>query len=161
MKWKENLSRGERYAWASLWVTGVVLFSFLNRITDGFALVEKSPGDLLGLYLRLIIVFIVLHIFVAVIMSIKSGANSKDGEVIERDERDMAIERRGDRAGLWTLAAIVEVVIFMLLFENAYPGEYVPPISVLSASGMFFALMGAVLVADIIKRITMIRAYRS
>jgi len=161
MKWKDNLSAGERYAWATLIASGVVFFTFWGRMWDGLQMRDLGAGDLLGLYLRIIITFVVLHIVIAVVFAAKRGKPAEDGEIIERDERDMDIERRGNRAGFWTLAIIVEVVIFMLLFENAYPGDYVPPISVVSASGMFFALMGAVLLADIIKRVTMITAYRS
>ena len=161
MKKENNLSESERYAWATLIATGVVFLMFWGRMTDGFQVLNLRAEDLLGLYLRVIMTFIVLHIIIAVIFAAKRGKEAQDGDVVERDERDMAIERKGSRTEFWVLAIIVQVVIFTLLFENAFPDGYTPPISVLSASGMFFVLMSGFFIADIAKRITMIIAYKS
>ena len=96
MKWKDDLSAGERYSWATLIASSVVFFTFFDRMTDGFRVLERSAGDLLGLYARVIILFIILHIVIAIIFAAKRGKGGEDGEVIEKDERDLAIERKGE-----------------------------------------------------------------
>ena len=161
MKMKADMSGGERYAWATLIATGVVGLQFYDRMFDGFSIAELGAGDLIGVYLRIIIMFIILHIVIAIVFAVKRSKTSDDNDVFERDERDNAIERKGERAGFWVLAIFVEIAIFMLLFENAYPERYDPLISVTSTSGMFFILMSAVLLADFISRAVMIKAYRS
>jgi len=160
MRKLKDISGGERYAWASLLATGIVGFHFFGRITEGFAIVEHAPAELMGLYIRIIIMFIVLHIVIAIMFVIKKNLFSDEGELYDRDERDIAIERKGDRYGFWVLIIAVEIIIFMLLFEHAYPEKYTPAFSVLSASGLFFALMSCALLADFFKRIVMIAAYR-
>jgi len=161
MKWKDDLSGGERYAWATLIATGIVGFHFYDRMFDGLSVADLGAGDLMAVYLRVIFMFIILHIVIAIVFAIKRKKTSDDGDIFERDERDNAIERKGERAAFWVLAVFVEIVIPMLLFENAYPESYAPFMSVTSPSGMFFALMSAVLAADFISRAIMIRAYRS
>ncbi len=157
----ENMSGGERYAWATLMATGIVGFHFYGRMFDGWSVADLGATDLFGIYFRVIIMYIVLHIVIVTIFSIKRKKANDDNDVFERDERDNEIERKGERAGFWVLAVFVEIAIFMLLFENAYPDIYMPPISVASTSGMFFVLMSAALLADFISRAVVIKAYRS
>ena len=160
MKWKENLGAGERYTWATLLVTGIIFVTFIERMTNKFHMIDFSASQLMNVYLHIIILFIVLHILLAIVFAARRGQLAHNGELFQRDERDMIIERKGNRYGLWALAAIVEIFIFMMLFENAYP-DIAMPLSVVAPSGIFFVLMGGVLLSDIIKRITMIAAYRT
>ncbi|MBL4770407.1 MAG: hypothetical protein JKY61_04565 [Planctomycetes bacterium] len=155
-------SGAESYCWAALIATSAVLYHFHDRMTEGLRVVEHPAGDLLGIFLRVILMTICLHVVIAVVFSIKRGAAAEqDGNPYEQDERDLAIERKGERFGYAFLGVAINLIVLMLLFEYAYPGHSQFAVSVLGPAHMFFALLASLLFSDIVKRVTMLMAYRA
>ncbi|NNC35997.1 MAG: hypothetical protein HKO02_00960 [Hyphomonadaceae bacterium] len=163
MKYIEDMSPTEAYSWVSLLTTAGIFWYFYQRMWDGFQIVQHSPGGLIEIFVGLIIFTIIAHAVIAGIFSVQrnKGAGELDFEPREKDERDIAIERKAEQYSHWFIYAAINVIIFHLLFENAYSPEYDPPFSVLGPSNMFFVLMGSLFVGDIIKRLSMILAYRA
>lgn len=157
---KVQMGWSEKQAFVGLIISGLILWHFCGRMFDGFSVVDHSAADLWWIYIRVTLSYIVLHIIAAILFAIGRRKNLEDGDVFETDERDDRFTVKAERVGFWVLVTAVEIVIVMLLLENAYPESYIPPISVLSTSAMFAALFGAVMVADIARHITLIVLYR-
>ena len=156
----ENMSEPERQSWATL-IADICVFSiFLKSMTGGrlptnFHINTHSPGELVGLYIWIIVATIIIHAVIASIFAMRVK-----GEGFERDERDIEIERKGARNGFWVVSIAINIVIFQLLVEQSLSSDYKPLFSVLSPNNMFFALMGTMFLGDIIYRATMVLAYR-
>jgi len=153
----ENMSEPERRSWATL-IVDVTVFSIFMKAMLGKGGVENlSGGELVGLYVWIIVATIIMH---AIIAGIFASRVKTAG--YESDERDVEIERKGARNGFWVVGIAINIIIFMLLMENTFPGEYspIPGLSFLLPSHMFFALMGTMFLGDIIYRATMVQAYR-
>lgn len=156
----EDMSEPERQSWATL-IADICVFSvFLKSMMGGrfpsnFHINTHSAGELVGLYIWIIVVTIIIHSVIAGIFAIrvKSGG-------YERDERDIEIERKGARNGFWLVSIAINIIIFQLLVEHSLPSDYEPLFSVLTPSAMFFALMGTMFMGDILYRATMVLAYR-
>jgi len=162
MKMIKDMSPAEAYSWVSLLATTGIFWYFYQHMTDGFSVVEHSSRSLIELFVGIIIFTIIAHATIAGIFAAKRGEklDELDFEPREKDERDIAIERKAERYSHWFIYAAINVIIFQLLFENSFAPEYDPPFSVLGPSNMFFALMGSLFVSDIIKRVTMVLEYR-
>lgn len=156
----ENMSEPERQSWATL-IADICVFSiFLKSMTGGRLPINlhintHSSGELVGLYIWIIVATIIIHSIIAAIFAMRV----KD-EGFERDERDIEIERKGARNGFWVVSIAINIVIFQLLVEQSLSSDYKPLFSVLSPNNMFFALMGTMFLGDIIYRATMVLAYR-
>ena len=138
----ENMSEPERQSWATL-IADICVFSiFLKSMTGGrlptnLHINTHSSGELVGLYIWIIVATIIIHAVIASIFAMRVK-----GEGFERDERDIEIERKGARNGFWVVSIAINIVIFQLLVEQSLSSDYQPLFSVLSPNNMFFALMG-------------------
>jgi len=156
----EDMSEPERQSWATL-IADVSVFSiFIKSMTSGrlpnnFRVSTGDAGDLVGVYIMIIVATIIIH---AVIASIFAARGKASG--FERDERDVEIERKGARNGFWVVSIAINIIIFQLLLEYSLPGDYEALFPVLSPGHMFFALMGTMFLGDIVYRATMVLAYR-
>jgi hypothetical protein len=151
----QDMSETERRSWANIIVDVAVFGYFFRAMTHNFKLVMTTPGDLMSLYIGVIIATIIMHAIIAGIFATRS--KSMDTSI---DERDRLIERKGNHSGFIFLAIAVHVIIFGLLFEYTYPEAYQPPVSIIAPASMFFALMCSTYIADIIKHSVMILSYR-
>ncbi|MCF6292713.1 MAG: DUF2178 domain-containing protein [Robiginitomaculum sp.] len=153
----ENMSEPERRSWVTLIVDMLVFSVFLKKMLGWGGVENLSAGELIKLYIFIIIASIILH---AIIASVFASRVKSSG--YESDERDVEIERKGARNGFWVVCTAINVIVFMFLMENTWPGEYNPilGLSFLTPSHMFFVLMGTLFLADIVYRATMVQAYR-
>lgn len=153
----ENMSEPERRSWANLIVDVAVFYIFLKSMLRKGGVENLTGSELVGLYVWIIVATIVLHAIIAAIFATRVKSSG-----YESDERDVEIERKGARNGFWVVGIAINIIIFMMLMENTFPGEYRPisGLSFLLPSHMFFALMGAMFLGDIVYRATMVQAYR-
>ncbi len=153
----ENMSEPERRSWATLIVDVTVFFVFLKSMLSKGGVENLPAGELVGLYIWIIVASIILHVIIAGVFASRVKTSG-----YESDERDVEIERRGARNGFWVVGIAINIIIFMFLMETAYPAEYgpIPGLSFLTPSHMFFALMGTMFLGDIVYRATMVQAYR-
>ncbi|PHS38613.1 MAG: hypothetical protein COA91_07550 [Robiginitomaculum sp.] len=153
----ENMSEPERRSWATLIVDVTVFFVFLKSMLRKGGVENLSASELIGLYIWIIVATVILHVIIA---SVFAARVKNSG--YESDERDVEIERKGARIGFWVVGTAINIIIFMFLMENAFPGDYgpIPGLSFLTPSHMFFALMGTMFLGDIAYRATMVHAYR-
>ena len=159
------MSQAERYAWFSLVAWGAILFFLLTRFTAGvevlgqslgLTLVEQSAGQLLWTYVALAVIAIVAESLIAGILAARAGEGG-----VEKDERDLAIEARANLASYWFMAAALNVIVIHVLANAAYGGHALPQLNLTSLTGIAFALLFVLTVAEIVKRIAIIWNYRA
>ena len=155
-----DMSEPERQSWITL-IADVCVFSiFIKSMTsgqflNGFSVDNNDAAGLVGVYILVIVAAIIIHSIIAGIFAMRGKVSG-----LERDERDIEIERKGARNGFWVVSIAINIVIFQLLVENSLPSGYEPLFSVTSPSHMFFALMATMFLGDIVYRATMVFAYR-
>lgn len=155
-----DMSEPERQSWITVMADICVFTIFIKAMTSG-----RIPGNLrvdtsdaaglVGVYIWIIVATIIIHGVIASIFALRGRTSG-----LERDERDIEIERKGARNGFWLVSIAINIIIFQLLVENSLPDDYAPLFSVLSPSHMFFALMTTMFLGDIVYRATMVLAYR-
>ncbi len=156
----QDMSEPERQSWITL-MADIFVFSIFvksmtsGRFANGLSVDTQDPSGLVGVYIWIIVATIIIHGIIASIFALRGKA---DG--LERDERDIEIERKGARNGFWVVSIAINIIIFQLLIENTIPSGYEPLFSVQSPSHMFFALMATMFIGDIVYRATMVLAYR-
>ena len=159
------MSRAECYAWISLVAWAAILFFLLARFTTGvevlgqslgLTIVEQPAARLLWTYASLALIAIVAEIVIAAVLAARSGS-----EGVEKDERDLAIEVRANLASYWFTAAALNVIVLQVLANAAYGGSVLSQLNLTSATGMAFALLLVLTLAEIVKRIAVIWNYRA
>lgn len=159
------MTQAERYAWISLVAWLAILFFLLTRFTAGFevfgqtlglTVVEQPAGRLLWTYVSLAVIAIVAESVIAGVLAAQAG---KDG--VEKDERDLAIEVRANLASYWFMAAALNVIVIHVLANAAYGGHTLPQLNLTSLTGVAFALLLVLTVAEIVKRMAVIWNYRA
>jgi hypothetical protein len=159
------MSHAERYAWLSLiaWV-GILLFLLMRFTTGvdvlgqslGLVIVEQPAGRLLWTYVSLAVVAIVAESVIASVMAVRAG---KAG--VEKDERDLAIEARANLTSYWFMAAALNVIVLQVLANAAYGGHVLVELNLASLTGVAFALLLVLTLAEIVKRVAVIWGYRT
>ena len=159
------MSQAERYAWISLFAWAFILFLLLTRFTSGveilgqslgLSIVEQSAAQLLWIYVSLALIAIVAESVIAAVLAARSGSAG-----VDKDERDLAIEARANLASYWFTAAALNVIVLQVLANAAYGGSALSQLNLTSATGMAFALLLVLTLAEIIKRIAVIWNYRA
>ena len=116
----ENMSEPERRSWATL-ITDICVFSIFlksmmgGRLPGNFHINNHSAGELVGLYIWIIIASIIIHAIIASVFAMRGKAVG-----YERDERDIEIERKGARNAFWLVSIAINIIIFQLLLENSF-----------------------------------------
>ncbi len=153
----EDMSEPERQAWITLLADGAVFAYFWSKTTIGFSpkLIHTDMGEFSEIILGVVIVTIIVHAVIAAIFDMR-----KRKESYEKDERDIAIERKGAHWGYRLMQWGVGGVIVSLLLYSLFGTNYIPPISIQKPAEIIFALMVVSYVADLVKQGIMIWAYR-
>jgi len=155
-----DMSEPERQSWMTLIVDICVFTIFIKAMTSGqfpdnLRVDTRNAPGLVGVYIWVIVATIIIHGVIASIFALRGKASG-----LERDERDIEIERKGAPNGFWVVSIAINIIIFQLLAENSLPDDYAPLFSVLSPSHMFFALMTTMFLGDIVYRASIVLAYR-
>lgn len=159
-----GMSQAERYAWLSLVAWVVILFLLWGRFTAGveilgqslgLEIVEQSAAQLLWTYVWLAVIAIVAESAIAAVIAAWRG-----GADIEKDERDLAIEGRANLASYWFVAIALNVIVIRVLSQAAYGELGLPLLDLSSLTGIAFAILLVLSLAEIVKRIALIWNYR-
>ena len=153
----EDMSETERQAWITLLADGAVFAYFWSKTTIGFSpkLIHTDMKDFGGIILGVVIMTIIVHAVIAAIFE-----RRKRQESVEKDERDIAIERKGAFWGYHLMQFGVGGVIVTLLLHTLISSGYTPPLSIEKPAEIIFALLVVGYVADLVKQGVMIWAYR-
>jgi len=152
----EDMSYLQRQSWLVVLADGAVLAWFWQKMTVGLSPVPidydmKAFG---GIVIGLIILTVILHGAIAAIFEIVSKQGS-----LERDERDIEIERRGAFWGYRILQIGLGVVIVGMLMGHMFGADYQAPIQFSSPVQIIFGLIVASYIADLVKHAVMIHGY--
>ncbi|NNE57210.1 MAG: hypothetical protein HKN36_03795 [Hellea sp.] len=159
----EDMSETQRKAWMTLLVDSFVFIYFIKATMTGFSIDTMSPGGLAELFIGIIIVTIILHAVIASVFELRKRKDDEGG----KDERDIAIERKGSSYGFYFLAIFLNILVGHIVLQNsveALASDRVSFVSVFdfnNTSHLVFALLAAAFIGDIIKNAVMVLAYRS
>ncbi|MEL6360492.1 MAG: hypothetical protein AAFR21_05360 [Pseudomonadota bacterium] len=149
------MAQAEKYAWVSLITTGIIYWYFQMRMLDGWEVVDQSPSRLLWVFGTVVAMFIIAEGVVAGFLASKGS----DGE-IEKDERDLDIDRRAEQNASWFTIAALNVLIFQLIAQDAFEGHSFTRFDASSTSTLFFLLFSIVIISSIVHRISTLILYR-
>lgn len=153
----EDMSEPQRQAWITLLADSAVFAYFWSKTTIGIKpqLIQTDMKEFGEIILGVVIVTIIVHAVIAAIFDMR-----KRKEPYEKDERDIAIERKGAHWGYRLMQWGVGGVIVTLLMHSLIGTAYKPPISIQKPAEIIFALMVVSYIADLVKQGIMIWAYR-
>jgi len=146
------VSRAEQYAWASMAGLVAVFWWFQMRMLDGVMIVDQPASELLEVYVIVIAASTAIEIAIA---STLFGSRK-----IEKDERDIAIDRRASLNERIFMIAAVNVLIWQALMEEVYGSRSLPKIDLLHLPTLFFALFAVLFGGEMVKRLSTITLYR-
>ena len=152
----EDMSETQRQAWITLLADGAVFAYFWSKTTMGLSpqLIHTDITEFSGIILRVVIVTIIVHSVIGAIFDMR-----KRKEAYKKDERDIAIERKGAHWGYRLMQWGLGGIIVTLLMHNLI-SDYAPPISIQKPAEIIFAMLVVSYVADLVKQSVMIWAYR-
>lgn len=153
----EDMSEPQRQAWITLLTDGAVFAYFWSKTTIGLSpkLIHTEMKDFGEIILGVVIVTVILHAVIAAIFDMR-----KRKEPYEKDERDIAIERKGAHWGYRLMQWGVGCVIVTLLLYSLGGDDFIWPISIQKPAEIIFALLVVSYIADLVKQGIMILAYR-
>lgn len=151
----EDMSETHRRAWATLIVDVAVFSYFLRKMITSVSVNDFAPSELVGIFIGIIITTIILHAIIASVFALRK----RDDDIDLKDERDILIERKGASYGFGFLAVFVNILAGQLLLETTLT-EYTGLTVVNNTSHMFFVLVAAAFIGDIIKNAVMVMSYR-
>lgn len=149
------MSRGEKYAWASLVMLGGVFWWFQMRMLDGWTIVDQPASELLAVYFAVITAATILEIVIAALI-----VRPARGEAVERDERDRLIEARAGEVERWVIIVGVNILVWQALWEGVLDGRQLPKIDVAHLPTLFFVLFAILFAGEAAKRVATIVQHR-
>ena len=157
------MSTSEKRAWAEVVIWSLLLAWVLVRFTDGIEIlgqslgpriVEQGVGGLVAIYVAVGILAAIAHLAV-------QGYFSSRGEDTEfRDERDRAIETRANQVGYWFGIVALNVIIVHVLATEATANGDGRPGTLLTATGVVFVLLAALIAQEIVRNAALLVLYR-
>ncbi len=149
------MSQAEKYSWLSLVTTGAIFLFFKMRMMAGWQVADVSARHMFITYGLVIGLFIVAETVIAAFTAIRGGTND-----IEKDERDLTIERRAEQHSSWFFFAVINILIFKLLVDQVIDGYEFMRLDLTHTPTIFFVLFSVLMVASLIQRISTIVLYR-
>lgn len=152
----EDMSETQRQAWITLLADGAVFAYFWSKTTMGLSpkLIHTDMKAFSEIILSVVIATVIVHSVIGAIFDIR-----KRKEAYEKDERDIAIERKGAHWGYRLMQWGLGGIIVTLLMHNLI-SDYAPPLSIQKPAEIIFAMLVVSYVADLVKQGVMIWAYR-
>ena len=153
----DDMSETQRQAWITLLADGAVFAYFWSKTTIGLSpkLIHTEIEDFSGIILSVVIATIIVHSVIGAIFDMR-----KRKEAYKKDERDIAIERKGAHWGYRLMQWGLGGIIITMLLHNLVGPDYAPPISIQKPAEIIFAMLVVSYVADLTKQVIMIWAYR-
>ena len=152
----QDMTKTQRNSWLVLLADGAVFAWFWQKMTVGFSPVPviADMETFGGIVIGIIILTITLHIVISVIFEL-SHKKTDSG----KDERDVAIERRGAYWGYRILQIGLGIVIVGMVLSARFGSDYLAPITFSNPVEFIFGLIVTTYVADLTKHAVMIHGY--
>jgi hypothetical protein len=149
------MSQHEKTAWWSLG-SGVLIWLFLGmRFTEDWQVLDLPPGHAVGIYVQMIVLWIVA----AVVPAVLAARNPTE---LAKDERDHAIDAKGGRWEGYAVVIAINVFIVQLLAGQFYQDRTasLPGLDLGSTTAIIFALLTALFLGDAVKQAVILWQYR-
>ncbi|MEP4051819.1 MAG: hypothetical protein ABJN22_06215 [Litorimonas sp.] len=152
----QDMTSTQRHSWLVLLADGAVFAWFWQKMTVGLSPVpiDYNMQDFGKIVVGIIILTVALHIVISIVFELVA----KDDDA-GRDERDIAIERRGAFWGYRILQIGLGVVVVGMLMSGAIGEDYQAPIQFSNPVQIIFGLIVTSYVADLVKHAVMIHGY--
>lgn len=145
------MSQHEKFAWGSLLASLLAWLFLTMRMTEGWLVVEVSPGHMIWTYGAVVVLMIVAHAVLAGVLG--SGA--------DKDERDLAIAARAERMEGLVVLVSVNALIIHALAEAAFAGHLLPSIDLGTLPVLFYVLLTALFLGHLTSQAVTIWLYRA
>jgi hypothetical protein len=149
------MSQHEKTAWWSLG-SGVLIWLFLGmRFTEDWQILDLPPWHAVGIYVQMIVLWIVA----AVVPAVLAARNPAE---LAKDERDHAIDAKGGRWEGYAVVIAINVFIVQLLAGQFYQDRTasLPGLDLGSTTAIIFALLTALFLGDAVKQAVILWQYR-
>lgn len=152
----QDMTPTQRHSWLVLLADGAVFTWFWQKMTVGLSPVpiDYDMHEFGGIVVGIIILTVALHVVISIVFELV--AKDKDSG---RDERDIAIERRGAFWGYRILQIGLGVVVVGMLMSGAIGDDYQAPIQFSTPVQIIFGLIVTSYIADLVKHAVMIHGY--
>jgi len=152
----QDMTSTQRHSWLVLLADGAVFAWFWQKMTVGFSPIpiDYNIEQFGKIVFGIIVLTVVLHVAISIVFE----ANAKK-EKDRRDERDIAIERRGSHWGYRILQIGLGVVVVGMLLSASFGDDYIAPIQFSTPVQVIFGLIVTSYVADLVKHGVMIYGY--
>jgi len=152
----QDMTSTQRHSWLVLLADGAVFAWFWQKMTDGLSPVPKVTimNEFGSIVVGIIILTIVLHVAISIVFDLMSKSSGKG-----KDERDIAIERRGAYWGYRILQIGLGVVVVGMVLSGTFGEDYYAPITFSTPVQVIFGLIVTSYVADLVKHAVMIHGY--
>ena len=152
----QDMTRTQRNSWLVLFADGAVFAWFWQKMTVGLSPIpiDYDMAEFGKIVFGIIFLTIVLHVIISVVFELSTKDKDRG-----RDERDIAIERRGAYWGYRILQIGLGVVIVGMLMNVSFASEYQPPITFSTPVQIIFGLIVTSYVADLTKHAVMLHGY--
>jgi hypothetical protein len=152
----QDMTPTQRHSWLVLLADGAVFTWFWQKMTVGLSPVpiDYDMHEFSGIVVGIIILTVALHVVISIVFELIA----KDDDT-GRDERDIAIERRGAFWGYRILQIGLGVVVVGMLMSGAIGDDYQAPIQFSNPVQIIFGLIVTSYVADLVKHAVMIHGY--
>ena len=145
------MSQHEKFAWGSLLASLLAWLFLTMRMTEGWLVVEVSPGHMIWTYGAVVVLMIVAHAVLAGVLG--SGA--------DKDERDLAIAARAERMEGLVVLVSVNALIIHALAEAAFAGHLLPSIELGTLPVLFYVLLTVLFLGHLTSQAVTIWLYRA
>jgi len=152
----QDMTSTQRQSWLVLLADGAVFVWFWQKMTTGLSPIPLAYDmrEFGGIVVGIIVLTIVLHIAISIVFEVMTKSENR-----KKDERDIAIERRGAFWGYRILQVGLGVVVVGMLMSAAIGEDYQAVISFSSPVQIIFGLIVTSYVADLVKHGVMIHGY--
>ena len=150
------MARAEQYSWASLVALVAVFGWFQMRMLDGWTIIDQPASRLFWVYIVVITAATMAEGLIAGAFKLLA-----QGQAVERDERDQAIEARANQHERIFIIVAVNVLIWQALWEGLLGAQSVPRIDITRLPALVFVLFALLFGGEMVKRVSTIWLYRA
>ena len=152
----QDMTSTQRESWLVLLADGAVFLWFWQKMTDGFSPIpiHYDMRDFGEIVMGIIILTIILHVVISIVFEVMTKS-----EKSQRDERDIAIARRGAYWGYRVMQIGLGIIVFGILMSEFIAESYPVFLRFSSPVEIIFGLIVTSYVADLVKHGVMIHGY--
>lgn len=144
----QTMSEPEKESWITFIADGLVFAWFIKVMLANWTSVSeaRTPADLSEIYITLIVITIIYHAVISGFFELRRRKQN-----VAQDERDLAIQGEGAKAGYHALQFGVGLIVIIGLLSFVAGADYMAPVRIDTVVQFIFGLTAVSYVASLIK----------